>query len=149
MWLLLVWVFGSSLLISTLLFHLSPHPLSLESKSNTPSTYCFCTRKKRRARREAAASTTAPSPGHELQPTSTTLAGSSEIQPAPQSEIYGYYAPVTRAGAQEKNQPVSATQEAYGHFAPTAEPRVGDGIVVPKRETRAGWRGFGRGRTGG
>lgn len=85
--------------------------------------YCCMTRRSRRAAREAAAVATAV---NEPQPTIA--------QPAPQSEIYGYYAPpstgVGAGGGGGKTEQEAASREVYGYFAPNVAPRTGDVVVA-------------------
>ncbi|KAE9381182.1 hypothetical protein N431DRAFT_476069 [Stipitochalara longipes BDJ] len=81
------------------------------------AAYCCATRKSRRLAREATA-------GNELQPTTTT------VQPAVQSEVYGYYAPGARGGGGGgTTEQEAAARELYGYFSPTVAPRAGDGVV--------------------
>jgi hypothetical protein len=100
---------------------LLPYPLP-SSSLIYPSIYCCRTRKTRIAAREAAAAE------NELQPTAD--------QPAPQSEVYGYYAPTglaaTGGGLAEagKAEQEAAARELHGYFSPSATPRVGDGVVA-------------------
>jgi hypothetical protein len=60
------------------------------------------------------------------------------VQPAPQEEVYEYYAPFEgRGGARPGNEEaVAAAREVYGFFSPTLAPRLGDVVRArPGAET--------------
>jgi hypothetical protein len=73
-----------------------------------------------REQREAAARTQA----HELQPTAPGA------QPAPSSEVYGYYAPRGEVTVKGKAEEQAAAREVYGYFSPNLVPRTGDVVVA-------------------
>ena len=54
------------------------------------------------------------------------------VQPAPQEEVYGYYAPAGGGGGAGpgKEEAETAAREVYGYFAPSVEPRAGDVVVA-------------------
>jgi hypothetical protein len=70
------------------------------------------------------------------------VGGAGAIQLAPQSEIFGFYAPpatVTGRGVSggggEKEEQETAAREVYGYFSPSAAPSVGD-VAVARPGTR-------------
>jgi hypothetical protein len=67
-----------------------------------------------------------------LQPAADAARAGGAIQLAPQSEVYGYYAPVGGVGGggagPGKEEAVAAAREVYGYFSPTLAPRLGDAV---------------------
>jgi hypothetical protein len=98
-----------------------------------------CCRKRKRRRQAGEAAAVSIAPGTELQPTATGVTGTDDpVQPAPQSEVYGYYAPpgvggekgVGSGGMTAKEEEEAAKREVYGYFSPTVSPRAGDVVVA-------------------
>ena len=74
-----------------------------------------------------------PQPGlpeSELQPAASVVGAGVAGQTAPQSEVYGYYAPAGGvgggAGPGKEEAAAAAAREVYGYFSPTLAPRLGD-----------------------
>jgi hypothetical protein len=73
-----------------------------------------------------------------LRPAAGATGAGVAIEPAPQSEVYGFYAPSEgRGGARPGNEEaVAAAREVYGYFSPKLAPRLGDVVRArPGAET--------------
>lgn len=66
-----------------------------------------------------------------MQPAADADGAGGAVQPAPQEEVYGYYAPAGGVGGGAgpgKEEAVAAAREVYGYFSPTLAPRLGDAV---------------------
>ena len=73
-----------------------------------------------------------------MQPAAGADGAGIAVRPAPQEQVYGYYAPSEgRGGARPGNEEaVAAAREVYGYFSPTLAPRLGDVVRArPGAET--------------
>jgi hypothetical protein len=63
-----------------------------------------------------------------LRPAAGATGAGVAIQPAPQEEVYGFYAPAGGGGGAGpgKEEAVAAAREVYGYFSPALAPRLGD-----------------------
>jgi len=63
-----------------------------------------------------------------LRPAVGAAGAGGAVQPAPQEEVYGYYAPAGGGGGAGpgKEEAETAAREVYGYFSPTLASRLGD-----------------------